>query len=61
MISPQIGRVWFQVAVFIIVASGGLALVTQAGTAEHVISVLSLIVGILFVVVLAILIRRSQR
>ena len=45
MISPEIGRVWFQVAVFIIVASGALALVTQAGTAEHVIS----------------MIRRSQR
>lgn len=60
MISPEIGRVWFQVAVFIIVASGVLALVTQAGTAEHVISIASLIVGILFVVVLVILIRRSQ-
>jgi hypothetical protein len=61
MISPEIGRVWFQVAVFIIVASGVLALVTQTGTAEHVISIASLFVGILFVVVLVILIRRSQR
>ena len=61
MISPEIGRVWFQVAVFIVVASGILALVTQPGTAEQVISIASLFVGILFVVVLVILIRRSQR
>ncbi|MEO6063227.1 MAG: hypothetical protein ABIQ99_14930 [Thermoflexales bacterium] len=61
MISPEIGRVWFQVAVFIIVASGALAIVTQDGTAEHVISIASLFVGILFVVVLVILIRGSQR
>jgi fumarate reductase subunit D len=60
MISPEIGRVWFQVAVFIIVASGILALVTQPDTAEHVISIASLFVGILFIVVLVILIRRSQ-
>jgi len=53
--------VWFQVAVFMIVASGVLALLTQAGTAEHVISIASLFVGILFIVVLVILIRRSQR
>lgn len=61
MISPEIGRVWFQVAVFIIVASGALTLLTREGTAEHVISIASLFVGILFVVVLVILIRRSQR
>ena len=46
MISPEIGRVWFQVAVFIIVASGVLALVTQPDTAEHVISIASLFGGV---------------
>ena len=61
MISPEVGRFWFQVVIVILMASGAMTLATEPGTAEHVISIASLIVGILFVVALVALIRRSQR
>ncbi|MBX7213593.1 MAG: hypothetical protein K1X39_06200 [Thermoflexales bacterium] len=60
MLSPELGRIWFQVAVFILIVSAALAALTPAGSAEHVISIASLFIGILFLIVLVIVIRRSS-
>lgn len=60
MISPQMARQALQYAAWIILVSLGLLLVLDRGTAEYVITVLSLIIGLLFAATAWLLIRRSQ-
>lgn len=61
MISPEAGQMWFRIA-FIIVALSVILLFSLPTDSEgFVISVLSLVVGLVFMLVLVILIRRSQR
>lgn len=61
MISPQMGRQALQYAAWIILVSLGLLLVVDRGSAEFVITVISLIIGLLFAGTAWLLIRRSQR
>ena len=59
--NPEAGQVWFRVAMFITLVSGALALFTAPGTAEFIISVASLMVGLAFIGVIAFLVRRGSR
>lgn len=61
MISPQMGKQALQYAAWIILVSLGLLLVLDRGSAEFVITVISLIIGLLFAGTAWLLIRRSQR
>lgn len=58
---PDAGRVWFRVAVFLIVTSIGLLFIVQPGTAEFIVTVTTLVIGLLFAGILAVLARRSNR
>lgn len=56
--SPEVGQAWFRVAVFIVLVSAALLYVQQPGTAEFVITVATLAIGLLFVLAIAIVVRR---
>ncbi len=51
---------WFRIAVFLIVTSAALLFIVQPGTAEFIITVTTLVMGLLFAGVLAVLARRSN-
>lgn len=61
MLGPELGRVAFQIAFFITLASAGLLFFLTPGSAEFVITVASLVVGLIFLLVVAVLVRWSNR
>lgn len=58
--NPEAGRAWFRIAVMITWVSAVLVYVTKSGTAERVVSVITLIIGLLFIGTIIVLIRRDQ-
>ena len=61
MLSPEIGQAGFRLAFFIMLLSGGLLFLVQPGTAEFVITVATFAVGLVFLLLIAALVRRSNR
>lgn len=61
MLSPESGKAWFQVAIFFTAVPAILLVFEKPGTAEFVITAATLIVGILFLGVVILLIRQSNR
>jgi cbb3-type cytochrome oxidase subunit 3 len=60
-LSPELGQAWFRIAFFITAVSGVLILFQIPGSAEFVISVTSFVIGLIFLGVVTIVVRRSQR
>ncbi len=58
--SPEAGRAWFRIATMITVVSAVLVYFTEPGTAERVVSVITLSIGLLFIGVIIFLIRRDR-
>ncbi len=52
---------WFRAVVFIIICAIGLLFVVKPGTGEFVVTVLTLIIGLVMLLVLYVLVRRSQK
>jgi len=59
--SPAVGKAFFRIAAFVVLVSLALLPFLTLGTAEFVVDVLALIVGLLSVAVVAILARWSAR
>jgi hypothetical protein len=59
--NPEAGQLWFRVAVFFILASAGCLLVVEPGTAEFVVTVTTMVIGLVFAGVIAWLVRRANR
>ena len=59
--NPQLGRVAFRVATYLVLMSSGMLLLLQPGTGEFVVTVITLAMGLLFGGVIAVLARRAQR
>jgi hypothetical protein len=59
--SPELGKMAFRLAFFVTFVSAALLPFLQTGTAEFVVDVLSLGVGLVFIAAIAILVRRSTR
>ena len=59
--NPDFGRAWFRIATTITVVSAALVYSTEPGTAGRVVSVITLLMGLLFIGVIVILIRRNRR
>ena len=59
--NPQLGKAWFQVATFLIVASAILLFFEQPGTAEFVVTVLSLIIGIGLMTLVIVMVKFFSR
>ncbi len=58
--SPQVGRTWFRVAFFITLMAALMLFVVQPGTAEFVIDVTTLVIGLIFMTVIVVIARRSK-
>ena len=59
--SPQAGKAWFQIAVFITIVSVGLLFFQKPGTAEFVVTVTTLVLGLLLLALLAIMLKFGSR
>ena len=58
--SPELAQAWFRVAIFITIISGILIFFEPRDSAEFVVSVMSFIVGLIFIAVIAIAVKRSK-
>ena len=58
--NPDAGRAWFRIAVTLTLVSGVLVYFTEPGTAERVVSVITLIIGLLFIGTIIVLVRHNQ-
>ena len=61
MIGPQVGRAAFRVAFMMVAISGVMLFVLTPGTAEYVISMITMILGLLFIGLIFILVRMGGR
>ncbi|MFN2108359.1 MAG: hypothetical protein ACK2UI_01735 [Anaerolineae bacterium] len=61
MISPQLGRAVFRIILFITVTSLMVLPFVKPGSAEFVVTVVTLTIGISFGIVLFVLVRRQSR
>ena len=59
--NPELGQTWFRVAVFITLVSVVLLFFEKPGTAEFVITVATLVIGLAFVGILVFVARRANR
>ena len=59
--NPELGQGWFRIAVFIALTSAVLILFQQPCTAEFVITVTSLVIGLIFIAVVVIAVKWSDR
>jgi hypothetical protein len=57
MLSPELGRVAFRWAIFIVLVAGGLLLTLSPGTPEFAVTVLTLLIGVVFVGAIVVCIR----
>lgn len=58
--NPELGLAWFRIAIFITIVSGILAIIEPRDSAEFVISVASFVVGLVFISIIVLIIRRSS-
>jgi hypothetical protein len=59
--TSQIGRAGFYLGFYVVFVSGILLLFLEHGTAEHSITLLTFLIGLVFLTILVILIRLHQR
>ena len=59
--NPELGQAWFRIALFITLVSAVLLIFVQPGTAEFVMTVASLVVGLVFVGIVIFMVKRANR
>ena len=57
--NPEAGQAWFRIAMMITLVAAALVYLTKAETAERVVSVITLLMGLLFIGIIIVLIRRK--
>ncbi len=57
MIGPQVGQAAFRIAFLMVVLSGVMLLILTPGTAEYIISAVTLIIGLVFIGIIWVLVR----
>lgn len=60
MIGSELGHAAFRIGTYIVLISGLLTWFTDSGTPGHVISQFTLIIGVVFLVIIAILVRLKR-
>lgn len=58
--NPELGLAWFRVAIFITVVSAILALIEPPDSAEFIVSIASFVIGLLFISIIVMVIKRSN-
>jgi hypothetical protein len=57
--NPEAGQAWFRIAMMITLVSAALVYLTEPDTAERVVSVITLFLGLLFIGIIVVLVRRK--
>src|SRR5688572_11369431 len=60
LMNPDAGRAWFRIAMTITLVSAVLVYVTEPGTAERIVSIITLLIGLLFSGTIIVLVRRDH-
>jgi diacylglycerol kinase len=60
MFTPELGQAAFRIASFLVVVSLGLLLVLDRNSAEFVVTVITLLLGLIFGVVIVVVARRES-
>lgn len=58
---PEIGQAGFRIGIFLVLVAGGMLFMLTPGTPEFSITVVTLIIGLVFIGVVAILVRWISR
>jgi hypothetical protein len=58
--NPEAGQAWFRIAMMITLVSGALVFLTEPSTAERVVSVITLLIGLIFIGIIVVLVRREK-
>jgi uncharacterized membrane protein HdeD (DUF308 family) len=58
--NPEAGQAWFRIAMIITVLSGAFVYFTEPDSAEHIISAITLIIGLSFIATIILLVRRKR-
>lgn len=61
MLSPEMGRAAFRIASFMVVVSTGLLFVLESDSAEYVVTLLTLLIGIVSGALIVVVARRQSR
>jgi hypothetical protein len=57
MLSPELGRLGFRIALMMTLASAGLLLAQTPGSAEFVLMMTTLVIGVVFLLLIIVLVR----
>lgn len=60
-LAPEAGKLWFTIAVGMIMLTVGLLFVVEPGTAAYYINLFSLITGLILLGLVIVLVRRSNK
>ncbi len=60
-LDPQVGKAALQVSLFIVVLAGGMLLLLTPGTPQYAITVFTLIIGLVFLGLVVVVVRRFSR
>jgi len=60
-LSPQLGSAAFKISTFLVVVSIGLLFILDANSAEFVVTILTLVIGVVFGAVVIVIARRQSR
>jgi hypothetical protein len=60
VIGPEMGKAAFRLAVFVVLGAAVLLLVVHPGTREFIVTVFTLVIGLVFVALVAILTRFTR-
>ena len=60
LMNPEAGRAWFRIAMTITLVSVALVFFTEPGTAERVVSGITLIIGLLFIGTIIVMVRHNR-
>jgi hypothetical protein len=58
--NPEAGQAWFRIAMMLTVVSVALVILTEPGSAERVMSMITLLIGLLFIGIIVVLVRRKK-
>jgi len=60
-LSPQLGRAAFRIVTYLVVVSIGLLFILDANSAEFVVTILTLVIGVVFGAVVIVIAKRQSR
>ncbi len=60
-LDPQVGKAALQISLFIVVLAGGMLLLLTPGSPQYAITVFTLIIGLIFLGLVIVVVRRFSR